>query len=91
MFEKMILFLVFLLLLCLLVLRLSLFETNVKKNISFEIQKNIKFVRMNQLSMSFDEHRDVNYFQFDPKTVVTDLQKAIPELDLVGLVHSKKW
>jgi hypothetical protein len=46
---------------------------------------------MNQLSMSFDEQRDVNYHQFDPKTVVADLQKAIPELDLVGLVHSRKW
>ncbi|CAF3854828.1 unnamed protein product [Rotaria magnacalcarata] len=46
---------------------------------------------MNPLSMSFDEQRDVNYLQFDPKTVVTDLQKAIPALDLVGLVHSRKW
>ncbi|CAF3354286.1 unnamed protein product [Rotaria socialis] len=46
---------------------------------------------MNPLSMSFDEQRDVNYLQFDPKTVLTDLQKAIPALDLVGLVHSRKW
>ena len=46
---------------------------------------------MNPLSMSFDEQRDVNYVPFDPKAVVADLQKAIPELDLVGLVHSRKW
>jgi hypothetical protein len=46
---------------------------------------------MNQLSISFDEHRDINYLPFDPKTVVHDLQKSIPELDLVGLVHSRKW
>lgn len=46
---------------------------------------------MNQFSMSFDEQRDINYLSFDPKTVVNDLQKAIPELDLVGLVHSRKW
>ena len=46
---------------------------------------------MNQLSMSFEEQRDVNYLPFEPRTVVADLQKAIPELDLVGLVHSRKW
>lgn len=50
-----------------------------------------RFEIMNQLSMSFDEHREINYFPFEPKTVVHELQKAIPELDLVGLVHSRKW
>ncbi|CAF0866997.1 unnamed protein product, partial [Didymodactylos carnosus] len=61
-------------------------QTNKKET----LKKNIKN-KMLSLSMSFDEQSDVNYYQFDPKTVVEELKKAISELDFVGLVHSRKW